>query len=108
MKKLFIISLLLFIGLTGFSQSSNSPVLYGKPIQLECGGAYVCGAMEATYTWQNMATDWTYTAIGDGYADPVILPTDTIGYKSDRFYLTIKTGHLTYCSSVTATVRDAH
>ena len=96
---------LLLIGLTGIAQTSNSPVNYGQPIKLYCDGAYGCGMFEATYTWYNSSRSWTYTAIGGGYSDPVILPTDLNGYKSDRFYLTIKTGHITYSSSITVIVR---
>ena len=103
MKKLLIACLLL-IGLMGNAQTSNSPVNYGQPIELMCGGAPICGAMDATYTWTNRDGDWTYTDINADYVDPVILPTDGTGYKTDRFYLTINTGDVAYTSSVSVIV----
>ena len=74
---------LLALSYAAMSQTSNSPVCYGTPVQLSCTGQGGCGASDAQYTW----TDPNSVVIGTT-AGVTIQPVNP-SYISGQFWCAI-------------------
>ena len=61
-----------------------NPICFGGDIKLFCDDLTGCGLPGSTYTWQDL-TGWVSDEL-----NPVIHPSDPVGYHSGKFYLSVQ------------------